>query len=147
MISRNILAGLDAWLDAHPAPGSAAITAPAPNLKKPEISTALVAGRTAANDPASPPGRMIVHDRVAGDAGRQFDTQPIPMEVSKPITRETAPVQASGWRPLADAYYLHHFNCLYCIAAGQNPRLRRCTVGRPLWDAYQAASDRDSGRA
>ncbi|CDM23869.1 hypothetical protein BN940_07011 [Castellaniella defragrans 65Phen] len=39
---------------------------------------------------------------------------------------------------LAARYYLHHFSCATCIAAGQNPHLARCAVGLPLWRVFQS---------
>lgn len=44
------------------------------------------------------------------------------------------------WRPLAAAYYRHHFTCPSCCAAGHG-RGTRCTAGADLWASYEAASD------
>lgn len=44
------------------------------------------------------------------------------------------------WRPLAAAYYRHHFTCPACCAAGHG-RGDRCTAGADLWASYEAASD------
>lgn len=44
------------------------------------------------------------------------------------------------WRPLAAAYYRHHFACPSCCAAGHG-RGDRCTAGADLWASYEAASD------
>lgn len=44
------------------------------------------------------------------------------------------------WRPLAAAYYRHHFTCKTCTAAGHG-RGDRCTTGADLWASYEAASD------
>ena len=39
----------------------------------------------------------------------------------------------------AEAYYVHHFNCLTCIAAGRGCRYgQRCSVGKALWQTYAA---------
>ena len=35
-------------------------------------------------------------------------------------------------------YFLHHFRCKQCIAAGQNPNLARCETGSPLWADLQS---------
>ena len=43
------------------------------------------------------------------------------------------------WRPLAAAYYRHHFTCQTCTAAGHG-RGNRCTAGADLWATYEAAS-------
>lgn len=61
------------------------------------------------------------------------------MAVGKAAIQGSVPAHAVEWRPLADAYYRHHFGCLQCIAAGQNEHLNRCSVGRPLWVAYRTA--------
>lgn len=76
---------------------------------------------------------MLVHDRAAGDI------QAIPVTIDCTVATGSAPAQAIEWRPLADVYYRHHFGCLRCMAAGQNPHLVRCIAGYPLWEAYRAA--------
>ncbi|WP_345797163.1 hypothetical protein [Castellaniella sp. MT123] len=53
--------------------------------------------------------------------------------------------RAIKWRPVADAYYRHHFGCLQCIAAGQNEHLVRCFTGMLLWDALQSSHSQDTG--
>lgn len=40
------------------------------------------------------------------------------------------------WRPLAQAYHLHHFKCASCCAAGRGVGLR-CGTGATLWVAHQ----------
>ena len=110
-MAQNILAGLDAWLTTWPGAGG--------DLIKPEIQAA----------PASNHEGFVVS------------------AVTSPVTTETAPdnmatsAQAIAWRPLADAYYRHHFGCLRCIAAGQNPKLHRCGAGAVLWQAYRGAME------
>ena len=43
----------------------------------------------------------------------------------------------ADWKALAAAYYVHHFNCATCIAAGRGSRYgQRCGVGMALWRAY-----------
>ncbi len=45
------------------------------------------------------------------------------------------------WRERSTAYYLHHFGCADCIAAGRGAAYgERCAVGAGLWAAYQDAS-------
>lgn len=47
---------------------------------------------------------------------------------------EPSPEPAT-WSELATAYYLHHFTCKICIAAGQGYGLR-CGVGASMWQKY-----------
>ncbi|WP_313302927.1 hypothetical protein [Diaphorobacter sp.] len=45
------------------------------------------------------------------------------------------------WRERSTAYYLHHFGCADCIAAGRGAGYgERCADGAGLWAAYQDAS-------
>lgn len=120
-MAQNILAGLDAWLSTWPGAGG--------NLKKPEIVVASDVDQVAAHDPKPVSENMNFHDRAVGD------TQAIPAKVAA----ASLPAQGNEWRPLADVYYRHHLSCLQCMAAGQNPRLSRCTTGHPLWEQYRAA--------
>jgi hypothetical protein len=46
----------------------------------------------------------------------------------------------ASWRPLAAAYYRHHFTCPNCKAAGRGHG-DRCTAGAELWASYEAASE------
>lgn len=44
----------------------------------------------------------------------------------------------STWRGLAQAYHVHHFGCLQCVAAGHGAGYGpRCEVGLALWNIYQ----------
>ncbi|CAM5185428.1 putative protein OS=Castellaniella sp OX=1955812 GN=EPN31_14055 PE=4 SV=1 [Castellaniella denitrificans] len=156
MMAQNILAGLDDWLGADC------------DLKKPDVGSVAAIPQAAANEPVShppavavtAPDTMTFHDLAERPQGlvrtevrteKAFST----VAVTSPVTTVSAvssaqvanevatgstPAQAIEVRPLADAYYRHHFGCLHCIAAGQNPHLSRCAVGKPLWDAYRAAS-------
>ena len=83
-------------------------------------------------DQSSASENMLVHDRAAGD------TQACPT-MGCMVAMVSTPEQTIEWRPLADVYYRHHFGCLQCMAAGQNPHLLRCTTGHPLWEQYRAA--------
>ncbi|MBV2181604.1 MAG: hypothetical protein KUL86_10280 [Castellaniella sp.] len=147
MMALNILAGVDTWLGTWSGDGGD-LTKPdigrdraiGRNLKKPEIGAVPATGKTAANDPAQDTDCMAFHDRVESTQVKvrtevRTETAVTTAAVTKPVTAASA--QAIEWRPLADAYYRHHFGCLRCIAAGQNPHLSRCTVGAPLWQAYQ----------
>lgn len=65
-------------------------------------------------------------------------------QVAGSVATELAPASwrpakslPGGWRPTADAYYAHHWTCRQCIAAGMNHELTRCSIGAPLWMAYQ----------
>jgi hypothetical protein len=58
---------------------------------------------------------------------------------SRPQQSDPYAIGAS-WRPLAAAYYWHHFTCKTCTAAGHG-RGDRCTTGADLWASYEAASD------
>ncbi|WP_148304911.1 hypothetical protein [Castellaniella defragrans] len=120
-MAQNILAGLDAWLSTWPGAGG--------NLKKPETVVEPDVDQVAANDPKPASENMTFHDRAVGD------TRAIPATVAA----ASLPAQENEWRPLADVYYRHHFGCLRCMAAGQNPHLDRCITGHPLWAAYRAA--------
>ena len=70
-----------------------------------------------------------------------MDSSGLPTEtVEQPI--QTAVIchnRLGDWQKLASEYHVHHFSCKYCIAAGQNPNLQRCTTGLPLWQAYTSA--------
>lgn len=46
----------------------------------------------------------------------------------------------ASWRPLAAAYYRHHFGCKTCISAGRGHG-NRCPAGAGLWADYEAAID------
>ena len=49
--------------------------------------------------------------------------------------------EKSDWRELSTAYYLHHFGCATCIAAGRGGRFdERCPDGAPLWKNYQEST-------
>lgn len=146
MMAQNILAGLDDWLGADC------------DLTKPDIGSVAATITAAANEPVSHPPAVAVtapdcmtfHDLVESPqvaTGGQVATEKTvsTVAVSSPqvaneVATESTPAQAIEVRPLADAYYRHHFGCLHCIAAGQNPHLSRCPTGKPLWDAYLAAS-------
>ena len=119
-MAQNILAGLDAWLSMWPGAGG--------NLKKSEILVEPDVDQVAANDPKHASENMTFHDRAVGD------TQAMPTTVAA----ASLPAQDDEWRPLADVYYRHHFGCLRCMAAGQNPNLARCITGHSLWEAYRA---------
>lgn len=127
MSTTDIFAGLDAWLASAKPTNSATTTTPAPDPSEPMIGTVPASGQTGLED-------MTVRDLMAS----AFTTQ---ATVTPARTADLVATISAGasWRSLADAYYRHHFGCLCCIAAGQNPQLRRCVVGRPLWDAYRAA--------
>lgn len=45
-------------------------------------------------------------------------------------------LSGAPWVPLAETYYMHHWRCRQCCAAGQNPQLSRCEHGAGLWRAY-----------
>ncbi len=48
-----------------------------------------------------------------------------------------SPANPMEWKELASAYYVHHFSCPNCIAAGRgNQYGRRCDVGTALWRIY-----------
>ncbi|WP_417251293.1 hypothetical protein [Castellaniella sp.] len=132
MMAQNILAGLDDWLGADC------------DLKKPDVGSVAAIPQAAANEPVSHPPAVAV---TAPDTMTFHDLAERPqglvrteVRTEKAVSTESAPAQAIEVRPLADAYYRHHWKCLHCIAAGQNPNLTRCAVGTPLWDAYRAAS-------
>lgn len=162
MMAQNILAGLDDWLGADC------------DLKKPEIGSVAAIPQAAANDPVShppavavtAPDTMTFHDLAQSPQGQvrtevrtertvstDAVTKPVTTEsavssaqVANQVATEKAPAQVIEWRHPADAYYRHHWKCRHCIAAGQNPHLSRCTVGKPLWEAYRAASIRKIGQ-
>jgi len=117
MMAQNILTAFDAWLNTWSSDGG--------DPTQPDIGQVQVTSTVAANDPIPAPDSMIFRD-LAERPGKV------------PATIASAPVGVT-WRSLADEYYRHHFGCLYCIAAGQNPFLNRCAVGGPLWQTYQTA--------
>ena len=45
----------------------------------------------------------------------------------------------ASWRPLAQAYHAHHFQCVACQCAGRGYGLR-CGTGAALWHGYQDAA-------
>jgi hypothetical protein len=57
-----------------------------------------------------------------------------------PTTGQTYQEWAQSWRPLADAFHAHHFNCAVCIASGKGYGMR-CGGGAALWAAYCEAPD------
>ncbi|TAN26039.1 MAG: hypothetical protein EPN31_14055 [Castellaniella sp.] len=136
MPKTDMLAGLDAWLAAPAAGDSATLTAPAPDLRKPQIGTVPATGKAAANDPARGGDHMTFHDLAESPQVK------VRTEVRAETEVTTVSAQAIEWRPLADAYYRHHFACGQCIAAGMNPDLRRCDAGMELWTAYRLAFDK-----
>lgn len=114
MISQNILTAFDEWLDTWP--GNTGELKPSDSSRMPAANEAVV------KDPPAAPERMTAHD---------FQIDSVAPEVS---------AQPAGKTPLqrvADAYYRHHFGCLHCIAAGQDPALDRCAVGLSLWQEYR----------
>lgn len=44
------------------------------------------------------------------------------------------------WRPLAQAYHVHHWHCTACRSAGLGLGTR-CSTGADLWDQYQQTFD------
>ncbi len=58
---------------------------------------------------------------------------------SRPKPSDPFAIGAS-WRPLAAAYYRHHFTCKTCISAGRGHGTR-CPAGADLRASYEAASD------
>lgn len=46
----------------------------------------------------------------------------------------------ADWRSIATQYYLHHFECAQCIAAGRR-RGVRCPRGLELWGCYLSVAD------
>ena len=65
--------------------------------------------------------------------GRQPNTE------SRPKRSDPFAIGAN-WRPLAAAYYRHHFTRLSCPAAGRGHG-NRCPAGADLWATYEAATD------
>jgi len=53
-------------------------------------------------------------------------------------TRQPFGEWVDSWRPLAQAYHSHHFDCPACISAGKGYGMR-CGVGASLWGAYSEA--------
>ena len=48
--------------------------------------------------------------------------------------------EQTRWRERSTAYYMHHFACAACIAAGRGGMYgERCRDGLALWRAYQEA--------
>jgi hypothetical protein len=45
-------------------------------------------------------------------------------------------IAMSVWQALSRVYHFHHFECQTCIAAGGGYG-QRCSIGAPLWSAYQ----------
>jgi len=156
MMAQNIFADLDALLAADcdlikPEIGSVAatITAAANEPVSHPPAVAVTAPDTMAfHDPAqSPQGQVRTEVRTEKTVSTATVTSPVTTgsavasaKVSNEVATESIPAPAIEVRPLADAYYRHHWKCRHCIAAGQNPHLSRCAVGKPLWDAYRAAS-------
>ena len=59
---------------------------------------------------------------------------------SRPKPSDPYAIGAS-WRPLAAAYYRHHFGgCKTCVSAGRGHGTR-CPAGAGLWADYEAAID------
>lgn len=127
MSTTDIFAGLDAWLASAKPTNSATATTAGPDPSEPVIGTVPANGQTGQEG-------MTVRDLAVSASTTPATVTPVR---SADLVATTS--AGASWRPLADAYYRHHFDCLCCIAAGQNPQLRRCAVGRPLWDAYRAA--------
>jgi len=66
-------------------------------------------------------------------------------EPSKPAA---LPVDPDAWRVLAHAYFAHHFNCKFCIAAGRGTGYGlRCGTGAVLHAAYETAYDESKTRS
>jgi hypothetical protein len=66
-----------------------------------------------------------------------FDPDPLTVKTARP-TRRTFGEWVETWRPLADTYHHHHFNCPICISAGKGYGMR-CGAGASLWIAYSEA--------
>ena len=47
--------------------------------------------------------------------------------------------EQTRWRERSTAYYVHHFACSTCIAAGRGYD-ERCAVGLALWKNYQEST-------
>jgi hypothetical protein len=75
-----------------------------------------------------------------------------PPVVDRKIAEVTAPVPVTQARDsdavmsVARSYYAHHFQCRFCVAAGGNPTLSRCTDGLSLWGQLIRVCDLSSQR-
>jgi len=129
MMATNILTMFDAWLDTWPGDGGDPAKLGAGNTQ--------AASMEAANDLMPSLNSMMFHSLTERPGNTSAATAKV--QGVEPVTTTSGPVEAL-WQPLADEYYCHHFGCLYCIAAGQNQNLSRCSIGGPLWRAYQMAT-------
>lgn len=58
------------------------------------------------------------------------------------LSKRRAPQPESVWRPLAQAYQVHHLACSTCLAVGRGIFYgARCAAGAALWHAYQSVDD------
>lgn len=72
------------------------------------------------------------------DAGEVSQVLPLSETVNEQA--HEPPSDPRHWHELAAAYYLHHFNCPACIAAGRGAGYGlRCGVGAALWNEYQVS--------
>jgi|SRR5690625_1083648 len=88
--------------------------------------------------------KVINGDRLAFPSGVLTDAQRQAIRESKTeiialLSDVANAKKTNDWRTLAAEYYVHHFSCHQCIAAGQNQTLARCTIGFQLWQTYQMA--------
>lgn len=72
------------------------------------------------------------------DAGEVSQVLPLSETVNE--RAHEPPSDPRHWHELAAAYYLHHFNCPACIAAGRGAGYGlRCGVGAALWNECQVS--------
>ena len=68
-----------------------------------------------------------------------IESAPTPIQTEpKRLFRQRGPWLTDTEQSAARTYYIHHFNCNTCIAAGRGNRyINRCTVGLALWKTYR----------
>ncbi len=63
-----------------------------------------------------------------------------PSSPSSQNAGQSTPFIFRSWHKVADSYYVHHFACKICQAAGRGAAYGvRCNVGQELWSAYMLA--------
>lgn len=69
------------------------------------------------------------------------NTTPAPAPEAPEVSPQELPADpVPDWRPLAQAYHMHHFHCHHCQAAGRGRSYsERCGTGLVLWAVYQDA--------